>query len=153
MRCPACSAPNTKVIDSRPVEDNITIRRRRECIECAHRFTTYERLGESQISIIKRSGVRELYNREKLQRGIIIACAKRPVSIDQINLLIDDIEKRLRNTHSHEISSTNLGNLVLQKLSQIDEVASIRFASVYKHFKSISEFLEELTRLSHDREH
>lgn len=144
MRCPNCGHLDSKVVDSRPSEDGLSIRRRRECLECGRRFTTYERMGESPLVIIKSDGSSEAYNRNKLFRGILAACAKRPVSSDQINSLIDTIESDLRSANTSQIASKKLGELVLTKLAPIDDVAYIRFASVYKDFKSIEEFRKAL---------
>lgn len=147
MRCPSCGYPESKVVDSRPAEDGASIRRRRECLSCQSRFTTYERLGDNPLIIIKSDGSSEAYNREKLFRGLLIACAKRPVSSEQISQLIDSIEGELRNSACQEIASKALGEMVLQRLADVDEVAYIRFASVYKDFKNIDEFREALKGL------
>lgn len=147
MRCPSCGYAESKVVDSRPAEDGASIRRRRECLSCSTRFTTYERLGDNPLIIIKSDGSSEAYNREKLFRGLLTACAKRPVSSEQISQLIDSIEGELRNTGSQEIASKALGEMALQRLADVDEVAYIRFASVYKDFKNIDEFREALKGL------
>ena len=144
MRCPACGHLESKVVDSRPAEDGSFIRRRRECLSCSTRFTTYERPGDNPLVVIKSDGSSEAYDRKKLFRGLLIACAKRPVSSDQIASLIDSIERELRGMSKNEISSKELGNKVLEKLSALDEVAYIRFASVYKDFKNVEEFKEAL---------
>jgi len=140
MRCPSCSDLESKVIDSRPSEDGATIRRRRECLNCAHRFTTYERLGDNPLVVVKADDSSEVYNREKLFRGVLMACAKRPITSDQIATLIDDIESTLRNNLKNEIKAKELGNMVLQRLRKVDDVAYVRFASVYKDFQNIEEF-------------
>lgn len=142
MRCPSCGYLESKVVDSRPVEDGASIRRRRECLSCGTRFTTYERTESSPLIIIKSDGSSEAYNRDKLFRGLLIACAKRPVSPEQIYKLIDDIEAELRNASTRELSSKELGDMALSRLGKVDEVAYIRFASVYKDFKNINEFKE-----------
>ncbi len=144
MRCPNCNYLDSKVVDSRPSDDGMTIRRRRECLSCGRRFTTYERLGESPLTVTKSDGSTEVYNRHKLFRGIVTACAKRPITSDQINALIDDIETELRATNTNQIASKRLGDMALGRLASLDDVAYIRFASVYKDFKSIEEFKQAL---------
>ena len=144
MRCPNCGNEDSKVVDSRPADDGFTIRRRRECLECGFRFTTYERMGETPLVIIKSDGSSQAYNREKLFRGVLIACAKRPISSEQIESLIASIEAELRNSNTTQIPSKQLGNMVMQRLRTIDDVAYIRFASVYKDFKSVEEFKNAL---------
>lgn len=147
MRCPSCGNLDSKVVDSRPSDDGLSIRRRRECLKCGRRFTTYERMGESPLVVIKSDGSSEAYNRDKLFRGILTACAKRPVTPDQVDRLINDIENDLRQSSTNRIESKQLGERVLEKLKDIDDVAYIRFASVYKDFKSIEEFREALEEL------
>lgn len=149
MRCPSCGTQDSKVVDSRPSEDGLSIRRRRECLACGRRFTTYERLGENPIIVVKTDGSSEVYNREKLMRGILIACAKRPVSADQIETLVDSIENNLRNSGQGEIASESLGTLVLQQLWDLDQVAYVRFASVYRDFQSVEEFASALEDIRH----
>lgn len=144
MRCPNCSYLDSKVVDSRPSDDGMTIRRRRECLSCGRRFTTYERLGESPLTVTKSDGSSEVYNRHKLFRGMLTACAKRPITSDQINSLIDDIESELRASNTNQIASKRLGDMALERLAGLDDVAYIRFASVYKEFKSIEEFKQAL---------
>lgn len=145
MKCPSCGYIDTKVIDSRPAEDGLAIRRRRECLECHTRFTTYERLGERPIIVIKSDGSSEVFEREKLLRGLLIACAKRPVTHEQMDALITDIETVLRQSPSGEVVSKELGEMVLERLAHIDDVAYIRFASVYKDFQSLEEFAKALS--------
>lgn len=140
MRCPNCGHLESKVVDSRPSEDGGAIRRRRECLVCAHRFTTYERLGDSPLIVIKADGSSEVYDRQKLMRGLLTACAKRPISPEQISHLIDGIETELRNTSRNEIKSKELGDMALVRLAKLDDVAYVRFASVYKDFQNIEEF-------------
>ena len=147
MRCPSCGHPESKVVDSRPSDDNTTIRRRRECLACRHRFTTYERLGDTPLLIIKSDGSSETYDRAKLLRGVTVACAKRPISPDQINSLIDSIESELRSMPRGETTSKDLGNKGLERLENLDDVAYVRFASVYKDFKNIEEFAAALEEL------
>lgn len=144
MRCPSCGYLDSKVVDSRPAEDGASIRRRRECLSCGTRFTTYERSGDNPLVIIKSDGSSEAYNRNKLFRGLLKACAKRPVSSDKLAQLIDDIEAELRNASRHEVTSRELGDMTLARLAKLDEVAYIRFASVYKDFKNVDEFREAL---------
>lgn len=144
MRCPSCNHTESKVVDSRPSDDGTNIRRRRECLSCGNRFTTYERLADNPLVIVKSDGSVEAYDRDKLFRGLLIACAKRPVSSERIARLIDDIESELRSTHQ-QISSKELGDMALERLADLDEVAYIRFASVYKDFKNVEEFREALS--------
>lgn len=147
MQCPICSHAESKVIDSRTAEEGLSIRRRRECLRCAHRFTTYERLGENPVIVIKADGSSEAFKRDKLMRGLLIACAKRPISPEQIDNLITQIESELRSSQKGEIKSKDLGEMVLSKLAKLDHVAYIRFASVYRDFKSVQEFSEALQEL------
>jgi len=142
MKCPYCSHSETKVIDSRETED-IT-RRRRECLNCTKRFTTYERVESVNLVIIKKDLRREPYDRDKLKRGLIKACEKRPVSHDDIEKIVDNIESKLKSLNTTEIKSTIIGEEVMRSLKKLDKVAYIRFASVYKDFKDISDFKEEL---------
>ena len=144
MRCPTCGHPESKVVDSRPADDGSSIRRRRECLSCGSRFTTYERTGENPLVIIKSDGSSEAYDRDKLFRGLLIACAKRPVSAEKISQLINSIESELRNSGKQEISSKKLGDMALERLADVDDVAYIRFASVYKDFQNIEEFSNAL---------
>ena len=144
MRCPVCGNPDSKVVDSRPSDDNLTIRRRRECLECGHRFTTYERYGDNPLIVIKADGSSEAYDRQKLMRGLLIACAKRPVTADELSALIDDIEASVRNSSRAEVSSKELGTMALSRLAALDEVAYVRFASVYKEFQNVEEFAQAL---------
>lgn len=144
MRCPSCGHLESKVVDSRPSEDGTTIRRRRECLKCGRRFTTYERLGDNPLVVLKSDGTSEVYNREKIIRGLYIACAKRHIAPEQINSLVDDMELELRNSGKSEIQSKDLGDMALKRLRDLDEVAYIRFASVYKDFKNVDEFSQAL---------
>lgn len=145
MRCPACGYSDSKVVDSRPTEDGASIRRRRECQECGHRFTTYERPECKAIIVIKSDGSSEAFDRQKLMRGLLHACAKRPVSPSEIENLIAGIESTLNASQTGEIRSKDLGDLALKQLASIDDVAYIRFMSVYKDFKSVEEFASALT--------
>ena len=148
MRCPACGHPESKVVDSRPSDEFNSIRRRRECLKCANRFTTYERLGDNPLIVVKADGSSQVFNREKLYRGISIDCAKRPnIPNDKKTEIIDAIETALRNSGRAEINSKDLGDMVLEHLKPLDDVAYIRFASVYKDFQSIEEFQDALKGL------
>ncbi len=144
MRCPKCDHGESKVVDSRPADDGDSIRRRRECLHCGHRFTTYERLGEQPIIVIKSDASSEAFDRDKIMRGLLIACAKRPVAPERINALINSIEGELRTLPRGEVTSRALGDMVLERLAGIDDVAYIRFASVYKDFQSVEEFASAL---------
>ncbi|MDO5335691.1 MAG: transcriptional regulator NrdR [Coriobacteriia bacterium] len=146
MRCPACGHHESKVVDSRPSDDASNIRRRRECLSCHNRFTTYERLVDNPLVIVKSDDSVEAYDRDKLFRGLLIACAKRPISSDQIADLINDIENELRSSRQ-QVSSKELGDMALERLARLDEVAYIRFASVYKDFKSVEEFRDALSQI------
>lgn len=148
MRCPLCGNGESKVVDSRSAEDGNAIRRRRECLSCSHRFTTYERLGEHPIIVVKSDGSSEAFDRQKLMRGLLIACAKRSITPEQLDLLITDIEIELRSLPKGEIRSKDLGDLVLARLAKLDDVAYIRFASVYKDFKNVEEFSQALTEIN-----
>lgn len=147
MRCPFCSFPETKVVDSRPTEEGQAIRRRRECINCNRRFTTYEKIEEIPLMVVKKDGNRQSFDRNKILNGIIKACEKRPVSMDKIESLVDEIEKNLYNSMEKEVTSTAIGEMVMNKLKDIDHVAYVRFASVYREFKDLNSFMEELKNL------
>ena len=148
MRCPSCGQTDSKVVDSRPSEDGATIRRRRECLDCGRRFTTYERLGENPLIVLKSDGTSEVYDREKIIRGLYIACAKRHITPEQINELVDSVEAELRNSNYSEIKSKDLGDMALKRLRELDDVAYIRFASVYKDFKTVDEFADAVKGLN-----
>ncbi|MDI9589610.1 MAG: transcriptional regulator NrdR [Acidobacteriota bacterium] len=147
MRCPKCGCEESRVVDSRPSENNDAIRRRRECIRCACRFTTYERREDMPLMVVKRDGRKETFDRSKLMRGLLTATVKRSVHIDQLESLISGIESELRDSGVGEISSEDLGMMVLQRLVDIDKVAYVRFASVYRDFKDLDEFHDELRSL------
>ena len=147
MKCPYCSYEESKVIDSRPTDEGEKIRRRRECLKCAKRFTTYEMIENLPIIVIKRDRSRETFVREKLMNGMLRACEKRPVSIEMIEKAIDEIETSIQNSLDREVTSEKIGELAMQKLREIDEVAYVRFASVYRQFKDVSTFMDELTKL------
>ena len=147
MKCPFCNTEDSKVIDSRPTDEGERIRRRRECLACAKRFTTYEVIESLPIIVMKKDKSRETFNRDKLMNGILRACEKRPISINTLDNMIDEIEATIQNTLDREVTSDKIGELVMEKLKNIDEVAYIRFASVYRKFKDISTFMEELNKL------
>ncbi len=147
MKCPYCNAQDTKVIDSRPADDNSSIRRRRQCEACGKRFTTYEKLETMPLMVIKKDRSREAYDRSKIESGVIHSCHKRPVSSQQINAMIDEIENQIFNMEEKEVETSAIGELVMRKLKQLDEVAYVRFASVYREFKDVNTFMEELGRL------
>lgn len=152
MRCPFCGNDETKVLESRQVEEGTAVRRRRECELCLRRFTTYEKYEDTPLMVVKKDGRREEFSRGKLKAGILRACEKRPVSIEQIENLVYQIEKGLRNGQDREVPSKAIGEGVMDALVQLDEVAYIRFASVYREFKDIQRFLEELHELVEKRE-
>lgn len=147
MKCPFCGYEESKVIDSRPTDEGQRIRRRRECLECGKRFTTYEIIESLPIIVIKKDKSRETFNRDKLMTGILRACEKRPVSVDTMDNIIDEIEVIIQNSLDREVSSEKIGELVMEKLKKVDEVAYVRFASVYRQFKDINTFMSELTKL------
>lgn len=147
MKCPYCNEADTKVIDSRPADDNSSIRRRRQCEKCGKRFTTYEKLETMPLMVIKKDNSREAYERAKMEAGIIQSCHKRPVSTQQINAIIDEIENRIFNMEEKEVPTSVIGELVMAKLKELDEVAYVRFASVYREFKDVNTFMEELGKL------
>ena len=147
MRCPFCDNEDTKVIDSRPIDDGKAIRRRRECEKCVKRFTTYEKVETTIIMIIKKDGSRQAFDRDKLMNGIIKACEKRPVALADIERVVDSIERGLNNMMEKEVKSTFLGELVMEQLKVLDEVAYVRFASVYRSFKDVNTFIKEIEAL------
>ena len=147
MKCPFCGYEESKVIDSRPTDEGERIRRRRECLKCAKRFTTYEMIESLPIVVIKKDGSRETFDRQKLLTGMLRACEKRPVSIEMLDRAISDIETVIQNSLDREVSSVKIGELVMDKLKDIDEVAYVRFASVYRQFKDINTFMNELNKL------
>ena len=149
MKCPFCSHENTRVIDSRPAEENNSIRRRRACDECGKRFTTYEKIETIPLIIIKKDNNRETYDRSKIEAGVLRACHKRPISANQINQLIDEVETEIFNMEEKEISSAVIGELVMNKLKDLEAVAYVRFASVYREFKDINTFMYEQKKVLH----
>ncbi len=152
MRCPYCSFIESKVIDSRPTDENSSIRRRRECLKCGKRFTTYEKLEAIALVVIKKDESRQPFNRNKILKGIITACEKRPISLAQMERVADDIEGELAQEMEREVRSTKIGEMVMKKLRDLDEVAYVRFASVYKQFNDIDTFMEELKGLINDKQ-
>lgn len=153
MKCPFCSHENTRVIDSRPAEDNNSIRRRRVCDECGKRFTTYEKIETIPLIIIKKDNNREAYDRAKIEAGVLRACHKRPVSAQQITTLVDEVENEIFNREEREIPSGTIGELVMNKLKNLDAVAYVRFASVYREFKDVNTFMDELKSVLNDKNH
>ena len=153
MKCPFCSHENTRVIDSRPAEDNNSIRRRRVCDECGKRFTTYEKIETIPLIIIKKDNNREAYDRAKIEAGVLRACHKRPVSAQQITTLVDEVENEIFNREEREIPSGTIGELVMNKLKDLDAVAHVRFASVYREFKDVNTFMDELKSVLNDKNH
>ena len=147
MKCPFCGHDESKVIDSRPADDGERIRRRRECLSCKKRFTTHEVIESVPIIVVKRDKSREVFDRSKLTGGILRACEKRPVSLEQIESVVDSIESSLQSSLDREVTSQSIGELAMEKLKDVDEVAYVRFASVYRSFKDINTFMEELTKL------
>ena len=147
MKCPYCSYEESKVIDSRPTDEGERIRRRRECLKCGKRFTTYEIIETVPVIVIKKDGSREAFDRDKFLRGLFRACEKRPVPLNLLEEAVDDIQNTLQNTLDREVSSSRIGEYAMEKLKSIDEVAYVRFASVYRQFKDINTFMEELTRI------
>ena len=153
MRCPFCKYDNDKVVDSRASEDGLAIRRRRQCIHCQMRYTTYERVEELSLKVVKKDDAREPYSRDKLRQGIAMACSKRPVSHEQIEKLIGEVEHRVFRECDYEVESTQLGELIMQELRQLDQVAYVRFASVYRDFEDARDFMDEVEPLlQHRRE-
>lgn len=151
MKCPYCGYTESKVVDSRPTVEEAAIRRRRECEKCYKRFTTYEKIEQMPLIIVKKDGSRQVYQRTKMLNGILRACEKRPISISQIEEIVDEIEKELYNSMEKEIDSKKIGELVMKRLKKIDDVAYVRFASVYRQFKDINTFLEELNKIIEER--
>ena len=147
MKCPFCGQLESKVVDSRPADEGASIRRRRECLECHKRFTTYETVESLPLVVIKKDGSRQAFNRTKLLNGMIRACEKRPVPFDTLERIADEIEQELQNSLERETSTERIGELVMERLKTVDEVAYVRFASVYRQFKDINTFMTELNKL------
>ena len=152
MKCPYCGYDESKVIDSRPTDEGERIRRRRECLKCGKRFTTYEVIETVPIIVIKKDKSREAFDRNKLINGLLRACANRPISIAEIEKIVDDIEAKLQNSLDREVTSTLIGEYAMDALKEIDEVAYVRFASVYRQFKDINSFMDELKKLIENKE-
>lgn len=146
MKCPFCSKVEDKVIDSRMSAEGMSIRRRRECLSCGKRFTTYEYVEEAPLMVVKRDGTRKRFDRDKIKMGIMKACEKRPVSMEKIDSIVDEIERDIQRKTEKEVKSTLIGNMVMEKLYDLDEVAYVRFASVYRRFKDVSHFMTELKK-------
>ncbi len=144
MKCPFCGKENTRVIDSRPADDNSSIRRRRQCDECNKRFTTYEKVEAIPLVVIKKDNNREPYDRSKIEAGVFRSCHKRPISVDQINSLVDEVENAIFNLEEKEVPSSIIGEILMDKLKELDPVAYVRFASVYREFKDVKTFMNEL---------
>ena len=151
MRCPFCSHPESKVIDSRPAEEGASIRRRRECLACRKRFTTYETMECLPLVVVKKDGSRQSFDRNKIMAGLIRACEKRPVPYSTLESMVSEIEQALQNKMEREISSAEIGELVMDRLKKIDDVSYVRFASVYRQFKDINTFISELSKLLEDK--
>ena len=147
MKCPYCLYYESKVVDSRPTEEGQAIRRRRECIKCSKRFTTYEKIEEIPLIVVKKDGNRQSYDRNKLLNGIIKSCEKRPVSVSVIDKMVDEIETKLYNSLEREVTSVEIGEMIMNKLKDIDEVSYVRFASVYRQFKDLNSFMDELKKI------
>lgn len=147
LRCPFCLTDDSKVVDSRPTDEGTAIRRRRECGKCSKRFTTYEKIENLPIMVIKKDGRREAFNSNKIMSGLLRACEKRPVAVRDLEAVVQDIEKQVYNSLEQEITSQYIGEMVMEKLRGLDEVAYVRFASVYRQFKDINTFLDELNKL------
>ena len=151
MKCPFCGYSESKVIDSRPAEEGATIRRRRECLACQKRFTTYEIIERLPLVVVKRDGSRQTFDRVKLINGMVRACEKRPVTLSQLEKIADEIEQELQSALEREISTVDIGEMVMKRIKLVDEVAYVRFASVYRSFKDINTFMDELTKLLSDK--
>ncbi|MGE5422756.1 MAG: transcriptional regulator NrdR [Ignavibacteriales bacterium] len=147
MKCPFCQEPDSRVLDSRTSDDGAVIRRRRECLVCKRRFTTYERMEERPLIIVKREGNREAFNRDKLSKGVLKAVEKRPVSMEMVDAMVADIERELRDTYDREVTSQAVGEKVMEKLRILDEVAYVRFASVYRQFADVESFIKAVKQL------
>ena len=147
MKCPFCGFDDSKVVDSRPTDEGTSIRRRRECLKCLKRFTTYETVERMPLMLVKRDGTRQAYDRQKLLGGLMTACEKRPVSLMQLEQIVDNVEQKVFGSLESEVSSKVIGELVMEQLRKVDEVAYVRFASVYRQFKDINTFMEELNSL------
>ena len=152
MRCPACGHEEDKVVDSRATKENSAVRRRRECLKCGHRFTTYEYIEHTPVMVVKKDGKREHYSREKILNGLLRACEKRPVSMETLEKLVDEVERSVSNRVRDEIPTKEIGKEIMKRLAGIDQVAYVRFASVYREFKDVSQFMSELRKLLEKKE-
>jgi len=151
LRCPFCGFEESKVIDSRPTDEGVSIRRRRECLKCSKRFTTYEKIETIPLMVIKKDKTRQAFDREKLLNGLLRACEKRPVSLHDLEKIADEIESIIYNSLEREVTSQQIGEMVMSRLKEIDEVSYVRFASVYRQFRDINSFLDELNKLLRDK--
>lgn len=151
MKCMYCNSTESRVIDSRPTDEGLAIRRRRECVNCGRRFTTYEKIENVQIMVIKKDGSREAFDADKIRRGLIKACEKRPVAMGDVDALVRDVEQQIYNSLEREVSSSRIGEMVMERLRNLDEVAYVRFASVYQQFADVESFFTELQKLMGDR--
>mgnify|MGYP001023272082 CR=1 FL=1 len=151
MKCPFCFAVDSKVVDSRPTDEGTMIRRRRECTHCGKRFTTYEKVEHIPILVVKKDGRREVFDSDKILSGLLKACEKRPITMKDLEALVQDIEKQVYNSLDREITSQRIGEMVMERLKSLDEVAYVRFASVYRQFKDINTFVEELNKLMKEK--
>lgn len=151
MKCMYCNSTESRVIDSRPTDEGLAIRRRRECVNCGRRFTTYEKIENVQIMVIKKDGSREAFDADKIRRGLIKACEKRPVAMGDVDALVRDVEQQIYNSLEREVSSSHIGEMVMERLRNLDEVAYVRFASVYQQFADVESFFTELQKLMGDR--
>ena len=151
MKCPYCGYNESKVIDSRPADEGASIRRRRECLSCGKRFTTYETMESLPLMVVKKDGSRQSFDRNKVMNGLIRACEKRPVSFSTMEEIVNEIEQTLQNEMEREVSSAEIGELVMERLKKVDEVSYVRFASVYRQFKDINTFMRELNKLLEDK--
>ncbi len=151
MKCPYCSHEESKVLDSRPVDDGAAIRRRRECLRCSRRFTTYERMDHVPVMVVKRDGRREPFDRSKILKGLVLACGKRPVSMDDLERIVAEVEREVQNRGEHEVSTLQIGALVMERLRQLDDVAYVRFASEHRRFRDVDMLVEEAETLKERR--
>ncbi len=147
MKCPYCGSESSRVIDSRPAEDNNAIRRRRQCDDCSKRFTTYEKIETEPLSVIKKDKTRQLYDRNKIRHGIVQSCHKLPISMEQIDKAVDEIETKIFNLGLREVETSQIGEIVMDKIKDLDEVAYVRFAAIYREFKDVNTFMNELKKL------
>lgn len=147
MKCPYCGSESSRVIDSRPAEDNNAIRRRRQCDDCSKRFTTYEKIETEPLTVIKKDKTRQMYDRSKIRHGIVQSCHKLPISMEQIDKAVDEIETKIFNLGLREVETSQIGEIVMDKIKDLDEVAYVRFAAIYREFKDVNTFMNELKKL------